>query len=409
MDRPIVYPGQIPLETDLLNTNRFAMIGLAKLAAAILGTATQVSGFAATPDSPASMNVKIGAGEIYALTNLDGTAYSSLAADTAHQILKQGIMLDPVLLPLTAPATVGQSINYLIQASLQETDTGAVVLPYYNSANPAVAYSGPNNTGAAQATTRKCGVVVSARAGVAATTGSQVTPSADTGCVGMWVVTVAYGQTTITATNIVAFAEAPKVKTQAELALNPQIIDRTGLTATALLDRFDVIHKYRTDRAIMGVSVLPVINITSGMVQGGIYKVWGTSSATGALRDFNPCIRPNATSYANQFSAASHALQIGNSNVVISTQSAANKFVFDSILGDAGSDGCFEMTLFPCQASMFKKILCHAGDSAGYGTGVAMWQNNTTPWNTVGLFESYVVIPNAAIDYNIEVFVQRIA
>jgi hypothetical protein len=217
MDRPIVYPGQIPLETDLLNTNRFAMIGLAKLAAAILGTATQVSGFAATPDSPASMIVKIGAGEIYALTNLDGTAYSSLAADTTHQILKQGIMLDPVLLPLTAPATVGQSVNYLIQATLQETDTGAVVLPYYNSANPAGAYSGPSNSGAAQATTRKCGVVVSAKAGVAAATGSQVTPAADSGCVGMWVVTVAYGQTTITAPNIAAYFNAPTIPTLSTL------------------------------------------------------------------------------------------------------------------------------------------------------------------------------------------------
>lgn len=221
MDRPIVYPGQIPLETDLLNTNRFAMIGLAKLAAAILGTATQVSGFAATPDSPASMNVKIGAGEIYALANLDGTAYSSLAADSTHQILKQGIMLDPVLLPLTAPTTVGQSVNYLIQASLQETDTGAVVLPYYNSANPAVAYSGPSNSGAAQATTRKCGVVVSAKAGVAAATGSQVTPAADSGCVGIWVVTVAYGQTTITAPNIAAFSSAPTIPNLSSLvALN---------------------------------------------------------------------------------------------------------------------------------------------------------------------------------------------
>jgi len=251
MDRPIVYPGQIPLETDLLNTNRFAMIGLAKLAAAILGTATQVSGFAATPDSPASMIVKIGAGEIYALTNLDGTAYSSLAADTTHQILKQGIMLDPVLLPLTAPATVGQSVNYLIQATLQETDTGAVVLPYYNSANPAVAYSGPSNSGAAQATTRKCGVVVSAKAGVAAATGSQVTPTADAGYVGMWVVTVAYGQTTITAPNISAFASAPTITNLTLLAKQSQLIG-VGQTWTNMVASrsLGVTYYNTTDRPI---------------------------------------------------------------------------------------------------------------------------------------------------------------
>ncbi len=42
MDRQIVYPGAIPLETDLLNTNKYTMIGLAKLAAAVMGTSTYV-------------------------------------------------------------------------------------------------------------------------------------------------------------------------------------------------------------------------------------------------------------------------------------------------------------------------------------------------------------------------------
>jgi hypothetical protein len=287
MDRPIVYPGQIPLETDLLNTNRFAMIGLAKLAAAILGTATQVSGFAATPDSPASMNVKIGSGEIYALANLDGTAYSSLAADTAHQILKQGIMLDSVLLPLTAPTTVGQSINYLIQASLQETDTGAVVLPYYNSANPAVAYSGPNNTGAAQATTRKCGVVVSAKAGVAATTGSQISPAADADFVGMWVVTVAYGQTTITAPNIAAFASAPTVTNLTLLAKQSQILGVGQTWQNVLASRSLGVTYYNT--TTRPIYVVASCNwVTSGGVNvsvGGVNQSQGaTAGATGSFQ-----------------------------------------------------------------------------------------------------------------------------
>ena len=54
MDRQIVYPGQIPLETDLLNSNRFAMIAIAKLAAAMLGTGTVANGLACAPTSPAS-------------------------------------------------------------------------------------------------------------------------------------------------------------------------------------------------------------------------------------------------------------------------------------------------------------------------------------------------------------------
>lgn len=209
MDRQIVYPGAIPLETDLLNTNKNAMIGLSKLAAAILGTSTFLNGMACTPTGPASLQVYVAPGEIYSLQNLDGTAYSSIAADTTHAILKQGISLDQLTLSCPAPVTAGQSINYLIQATYQDTDASAVVLPYYNSSNPSQAYAGPANSGTAQNTVRKGVCLVSAKAGVSATTGSQTTPAPDAGYTGAFVVTVAYGQTQITAPNISTYAGAP--------------------------------------------------------------------------------------------------------------------------------------------------------------------------------------------------------
>lgn len=209
MDRQIVYPGAIPLETDLLNTNKNAMIGLSKLAAAILGTSTFLNGLACTPTGPASLQVYVAPGEIYSLQNIDGTAYSSIAADTTHAILKQGISLDQLTLSCPAPVTVGQSINYLIQATYQDTDASAVVLPYYNSSNPSQAYAGPANSGTAQNTVRKGVCLVSAKAGVSATTGSQTTPAPDAGYTGAFVVTVSYGQTQITAPNISTYAGAP--------------------------------------------------------------------------------------------------------------------------------------------------------------------------------------------------------
>lgn len=209
MDRQIVYPGAIPLETDLLNTNKNAMIGLSKLAAGILGTSTFLNGLAVTPTGPASLQVYVAPGEIYSLQNLDGTAYSSIAADTTHAILKQGLSLDQLTLSCPAPVTAGQSINYLIQAIYQDTDASAVVLPYYNSSNPSQAYAGPANSGTAQNTVRKGVCTVSAKAGVSATTGSQTTPAPDAGFTGAFVVTVAYGQTQITAPNISAYAGAP--------------------------------------------------------------------------------------------------------------------------------------------------------------------------------------------------------
>ena len=209
MDRQFAYPGAIPLETDLLNTNRNMMVGLAKLAKALLGATTTLFDFTCTQTSPASMTVNVGPGQIYAMAELDATAYSSLAADTTDMILKQGILWSAVNLACPAPTTAGYSINYLVEIGYQDVDTNSVVLPYYNSTSPTTPYSGPNNTGASQPTTRQGAVSVQVKAGSAASTGSQTTPSADSGYVPAFVVTVAYGQTSITSTNISTPSNAP--------------------------------------------------------------------------------------------------------------------------------------------------------------------------------------------------------
>ncbi|MFV3014717.1 hypothetical protein ACM9HO_03195 [Pseudomonas sp. KHB2.9] len=209
MDRQIVYPGQILPETALLQMAKDAMIGSAKLAAAVLGTSTIANGFAVTPTGPASLLVAVAPGEIYALTNIDSLAFSTLPADTTHSILKQGIMLDGVTLSCPAPTTTGQSINYLVQVTYQDQDSTPVLLPYYNSANPALPYSGMGNNGVAQNTARKGVAIVQVKAGASAATGSQNTPSPDSGYVGLYVVTVANGQTKITSTSIKQYSGAP--------------------------------------------------------------------------------------------------------------------------------------------------------------------------------------------------------
>lgn len=208
MDREIVYAGSIPLDTDILTAQKFAMIGIAWAVQAALGTSTLVSGLGCVPTGPASLQVVVNPGVIYTQGNTDGSTFGGLAADS-HQIMKQGILADAATLSCPAPGTAGQSINYLIEAQFQEVDGTPVVLPYYNASNPATAWSGPNNTGTAQNTVRKASCAVQVKAGAAATTGSQVTPAADAGWTGLWVVTVANGQSTITAGNIAALAGAP--------------------------------------------------------------------------------------------------------------------------------------------------------------------------------------------------------
>src|SRR5690348_14780453 len=208
MHRQIVYPGQIPLETDILSTNKDAYQALAKLAQALFGNNTVVNGLSAGPPGPASLAVLVQPGEIYSLQTMDTSAYSTLGTDTA-QVLKQGIITTTTTLNTPAPGTAGQSINYLIEVGFVESDANSVVLPYYNASNPSVAWSGPANSGTAQFTQRQDLASVQVKAGTAAATGTQVTPTPDAGYVGIWVVTVANGQSTVTAGNITAYTGAP--------------------------------------------------------------------------------------------------------------------------------------------------------------------------------------------------------
>lgn len=209
MDRNLVYPGSIPLDSDLLSLNRNTMVALGYLAQAILGTSPVVDGLACVPTSPPSLGVVVQPGSVTQLSVVDTLGFGSLPADTTDPLVKMGINLQPTGFTLAAPSTSGQSINYLIQATLQEADTTPIVLPYYNAANPSLPYSGPGNSGTAQNTQRIQRVQLQLKAGAAAATGSQSTPPVDSGWVGLYVVTVAYGQSAILATSISTLSGAP--------------------------------------------------------------------------------------------------------------------------------------------------------------------------------------------------------
>ena len=211
MDRQIVYPASIPLDTDFLTQNRSAMVALGSLAQAVLGTATIVDGLACQPTSPASLSVTVGAGSISQFGPVDSLAYGSLAADTTDQIVKMGINLQPTTFTLSAPATPGESVIYLIEATFSETDATPVVLPYVNAANPAQPYSGPNNSGTAQNTQRIERVQLQLKAGTAANTGTEAAPAIDSGWSGLYLITVNNGQTAITAANIAVHPASPFV------------------------------------------------------------------------------------------------------------------------------------------------------------------------------------------------------
>ena len=197
-----MYPGGIPLDTDILATNRNAMLALGYLAQMVLGSNPVVDGLTCLPTAPPSMSVSVSPGSITQLSVVDVSPYGSLPADTTDPLIKMGINLAATIFTLQAPAVPGQTIDYLIEATLQEMDTNPVVLPYYNAANPAQPYSGPSNSGQPQATRRTQQVQLQLKAGGPAATGSQVVPVPDSGWVPLYVIRVSYGQTAIDQTSI---------------------------------------------------------------------------------------------------------------------------------------------------------------------------------------------------------------
>lgn len=208
VDRVITFPGQLPLETDILETGQFGMIGLGKFAEAVLGRPTAVDGLVASALNPRAMAVNISPGSIYQLENVESSQMSSLPPDT-RPLVKQGVNLDTTTVTVAAPSASGQSQIYLIQASYAEQDTGEVVRPYHNAADPENSFEGPGGDGAADNTVRKGYVFINAKAGAAVTNGQPIAPPPDPGFVGLYTINVLAGQGAVGPENIAVYQGAP--------------------------------------------------------------------------------------------------------------------------------------------------------------------------------------------------------
>ncbi len=185
------------------------MIALGFIMRATFGTDVALDGLSCVPTSPASMSIQVGPGSMVQLSVVDTTAYGSYGAENGTPLMKMGVNLTGQFFSLMAPADSGESTNYLIQSCMQEIDQGLIVMPYYNAANPAQPYSGPTNSGIPQATSRTQSVLVQLKAGIPSTSGTQLTPVADPGWTGLYMITVSYGQVAVTQQNIFVVPSAP--------------------------------------------------------------------------------------------------------------------------------------------------------------------------------------------------------
>ena len=231
MDRQIVYPGAIPLDTDLLTLQRNVMVAFGALTSATLGNAIVADGLACTPTSPASMGVVVAPGSITTLLVIDAAAFGSLSANPAP-LVKMGVNTLPTSFAVAAPTTPGYAMNYLIEASLLEALSDEVVLAYYNASNPSQPFSGPSGGSAAQPTQLLESVALQAKAGAPAVAGTQTTPSPDSGWTGLYVVTVTYGQTSVTSSSIAVVSGAPFINLKLPQVSNIQVTNIQSFTSS---------------------------------------------------------------------------------------------------------------------------------------------------------------------------------
>ncbi len=204
MDRPIWYTQENLRGYDLSMGARDAVKGAGQQASDILGgTTTVVAGLAATASSPTSLVINLGPGSIYQDAALDPTAAGDLPIDGNTHFL-QGVSWASQSVTLsTAALASGQSQWALIEATfafsdvIRTGDPNGGLLPFYNSANPTSPLQGQGGSGATLPTERTATVSFNVVYGTPATTGSEVPPSATTGYVGLYLIDLAYGQTTV--------------------------------------------------------------------------------------------------------------------------------------------------------------------------------------------------------------------
>jgi hypothetical protein len=203
LDRPILYSQEQVRSFDFLTAEKDILTAVGNIELDISGaTTTVLSGLAATQTGSPSLTIQIAAGRIYQQAAIDSAAYGSLTSD-ATVVQQQGAYAGGTIVLSTAGISSGQSRWSLIQAQFAQVDAirsgdpTAGVLFYYNSANPSQPLQGPGGVGTANNTVRQGTISFQVVTGAAATTGSEVPPNPTAGWQPLYLIDLAFGQTTV--------------------------------------------------------------------------------------------------------------------------------------------------------------------------------------------------------------------
>lgn len=213
MDRSLIYELEQIRAFDTLWGWRDAMIGVSDLGQMMLGSnQTVIQGLLGTQTTSPSLTVNISAGQVLELADIDSSPYGSLDGDT-DEIMQQGEYVGGQL-TLTPTVGSGQSQWFLVQAGFAQVDAIRVgdpdggILPYVNVDDPTQPLEGPGGSNVPQDTVRQGLCLVQLKPGAAATTGSEVPPTADANFVPAYLIHINFGQTTITSGQILVAGPA---------------------------------------------------------------------------------------------------------------------------------------------------------------------------------------------------------
>lgn len=233
MDRRIVYQTEVPYDVDILWSQKNSYRSVGQLIDTILGNSTELNGFNCTPSTPAALSVIVEPGQIYSEEITDSIAYGSSPSagipSDSRLLMKQAQLLDAVTLNTPAPAGVGESIKYLVQIAYSTADDDISLRQFFNAASESVS-------------NRRSDIAdVQIKAGIAASTGTEATPTPDAGFTGAWVITVANGQTEVTSGDIAEYTDAPFIKEK----LKDKISEATADERYYRVETGDVEFSYR--------------------------------------------------------------------------------------------------------------------------------------------------------------------
>ncbi len=214
-DKLLIYSDEGIRSWDHLQAANDSVVGIARATQLLLGGAPTVGfGFGASVQTVPNMTINIAAGQILTFAPVDYSNNAAFPADT-RMILHSGYADEQTLTFNNSALTAGQSQCFLVQAVFAQQDIIRVgdpdngVLPFVNSANLLEPFAGPNNNSGTLPTLRNGFANVQIIAGSISSSGSPTVPAPTTGAIGLWVVTLHFGDITITSGMLSQYPNSP--------------------------------------------------------------------------------------------------------------------------------------------------------------------------------------------------------